>query len=134
MLQPCCNRSRTCLTSFDTTLTPLRAQRPATLSKPEKGKRLRYAGFAIVCNSLQRSFPPLQGGGRWFDSSIAHLEKAAFCRTKVEHEKGDRSYSDPFYTSSTLTGADNDEDLFAPRHEEEGSVVPIHTLLWKMSP
>jgi hypothetical protein len=23
---------------------------------------------------------PLQGGGRWFEPSIAHLEKAALCR------------------------------------------------------
>jgi hypothetical protein len=27
--------------------------------------------------------PPLQGRGRWFKSSIAHLEKVAFCRHYV---------------------------------------------------
>src|ERR687894_437386 len=98
MLQPCCNRSRTCLTNFDTTLTPLRAQRPATLSKPEKEKRLRYAGFANVCNTRQRPFSPLQGGGRWFDSIIAHSEKTVIRgKTSVE-EEGRGSFSS-FYRS-----------------------------------
>jgi hypothetical protein len=50
------------------------AQTPAIASKPEKRKRLRYAGFASVCKPLQPLLSPLQGGGRWFKSSIAHLE------------------------------------------------------------
>jgi hypothetical protein len=39
---------------FDTTLTPPRAQSPATRGKPGKRKRLRYAHSAILCNPLQR--------------------------------------------------------------------------------
>jgi hypothetical protein len=58
----------------DTTLTPSGAQYLAILSKAEKRKRLSYAEFATLCKPLQRSFSPLQGGGRWFKSSIAHFE------------------------------------------------------------
>ena len=67
------------LRRFDTTLTPLRAQHPATVGKTQKRKRLRYAGVATVCNVRQHPFPPLQGGGRWFEPSIAHLVSPAKC-------------------------------------------------------
>jgi hypothetical protein len=46
----------------DTTLTPLRAQHPATGSKAQKRKPLRYAGFATVCNPQKHPFSPFQGG------------------------------------------------------------------------
>ena len=39
---------------IDTTLTPPRAQYGATLSNSEQRKRLRYAGFANLCNPTQR--------------------------------------------------------------------------------
>ena len=30
----------------------------------------------------------LQGGGRWFEPSIAHSEKAVFCKYNMKYEKG----------------------------------------------
>ena len=38
---------------FDTSLTPLRTQYGAALSKPEQRKSLGYAGFAFLCKPLQ---------------------------------------------------------------------------------
>jgi hypothetical protein len=33
---------------------------------------------------LEHLYLPLQGGGRWFKSSIAHLEKVVVCRQNLE--------------------------------------------------
>jgi hypothetical protein len=40
-------------------------------------KWLRYAGLCMSANPYEPSVSPLQGGGRWFDSSIAHYGIAA---------------------------------------------------------
>ena len=59
---------------YITTTSP-RLQLAATVCKPEKIKQLRYAGSANSCNARKRLKAPLQGGGRWFEPSIAHSEK-----------------------------------------------------------
>jgi hypothetical protein len=48
------------------------------MSKAQKRKWLWYAGFAFTCNARQYPFSPLQGGGRWFEPSIAHFKKWRF--------------------------------------------------------
>jgi hypothetical protein len=50
--------------------------------------RLIYAVFWTPMNLGEWVESPLQGGGRWFDSSIAHLENSAFCR---------KNYADPLH-------------------------------------
>jgi hypothetical protein len=59
-------------TALDATLTPPTAQHPATSSYRETENPLIYAGSATSSNTQKPSLPPLQGGGRWFKSSIAH--------------------------------------------------------------
>ena len=55
--------------------------------------------FANLGNLWQSAMPPLQGGGRWFDSSIAHLEKVAFCRGKKNAVRRRSVTGAPFDTS-----------------------------------
>ena len=56
------------------------AQCSAIVCKPGKGIQLRYTDSASRCNTPQPLSSPLQGGGRWFEPSIAHSEKATLCR------------------------------------------------------
>jgi hypothetical protein len=60
-------------TPVDATLTPPTAQHPATRSYREQGNPPNLAGCATLGNTGKHPFSPLQGGGRWFKSSIAHL-------------------------------------------------------------
>ena len=53
------------------------AQCSAKVCKPGKGIRLRYTDSASRRNTPQPLSSPLQGGGRWFEPSIAHSQNPA---------------------------------------------------------
>ena len=59
--------------------------------------------FTISRTLLKSITRPLQGGGRWFEPSIAHSEKAAFCSINVKYPKRAAIYFGSWYTSSTPT-------------------------------
>jgi hypothetical protein len=73
-----------------TNCTPVQADTEQFVSVHPAQKRLGYAGLWTLANFLEPSVPPLQGGGRWFKSSIAHLEKAEVCRINADEKKQSR--------------------------------------------
>jgi hypothetical protein len=58
----------------------------------------KFAIFRTLLKSITR---PLQGGGRWFEPSIAHFGKAAFCSINVKYLERAVIYVGSWYTSST---------------------------------
>ena len=46
-----------------------------------------HALFRERRGSLRHATMNLQGGGRWFETSIAHFKRATFCRENVGHNK-----------------------------------------------
>jgi hypothetical protein len=63
-------------------------------------------GFATICNSQQHPFPPLQGGGRWFEPSIVHLESTWKQGYFANMERGPGVAAWPFYCNRTATRAE----------------------------
>jgi hypothetical protein len=54
-----------------------------TLEKPHAQNLSVCRHFATTRNPKKGVKPPLQGGGRWFETSIAHFAKTMFCRKIV---------------------------------------------------
>jgi len=59
--------------------------------------------FANSRNPQQTIVLPSHGRGRWFEPSIAHLEKVAFCRRNVSRNEKLGASPSFLYTSSTPT-------------------------------
>src|SRR5829696_10558630 len=62
--------------------------------------------FANIGNILQSVMLLLQGGGRWFEPSIAHLETSCKQRYFVGTERGPGVAAWPFYCNRTATRAE----------------------------
>jgi hypothetical protein len=89
VLQSCCNRSRTepNTTGFAPDL--------------KDRKPLRQADFLTGQSVAGEPQPNLQGGGRWFESSIAHYKNTGICRRNVDYEKGPNPRPTLFDTTLT---------------------------------
>jgi hypothetical protein len=86
------------------------SNRAATQVNIGKARENRLSENALICRNFASSRNVgqcvvllLQGGGRWFKSSIAHLEKAAFCSINVRAESRWNPCFASSYTSSTPT-------------------------------
>src|SRR5918997_5570833 len=77
---PGCCRCETCQARLYTSCTPVQGGARTFNEVRPLRERPVYAGFWTPATLLEPFAPPLQGGGRWFKSSIAHFRIAAFCR------------------------------------------------------
>jgi hypothetical protein len=63
---------------------PGRSRKARALETP---KSAYTSGFFDRTGPTRKALPNLQGGGRWFEPSITHSEKAAFCRMNADRIK-----------------------------------------------
>jgi hypothetical protein len=68
------------------TTTPLNTNEQA--AQQQNIKEPICSVFSTATNTHDKRFCLLQGGGRWFEPSITHSEKAVFCRCNMKYEKG----------------------------------------------